>query len=330
MKKHIILLIGICLISLFSFDLKAQQFPSFTHYAFNKALYNPAVVGASDQIAFSASTRIQFLGYDDRTPEFWPNGGANQLLTTSNGIQSNLFSFSAPLTKYGGIGVTYLNDQLGYEFSNHFKVQAAVRLPLKHGQSIAFGPEINLLEKGIDGTQLMSLVPNPAIPNNKVSKNHPQYGFGIYYTDSLFKSSLFSNFWLSTSVLNINSSKYMFDNGVVFASPERNYFIMSGITVKNFLRNKNLKFHPSFIFTNVGISQIDFSALTEYNNSYSAGVSYRTSNDVLSMLLAYSGFKKKFKGLRIGYSFDFYLSRIQTVSSRVHELQLNFNLNSFY
>ncbi|MFZ9662983.1 MAG: type IX secretion system membrane protein PorP/SprF, partial [Bacteroidia bacterium] len=48
--------------------LSAQTDPLFTHFTFNKLLYNPAYAGASGQYCLNAINHQQWLGYDDESP----------------------------------------------------------------------------------------------------------------------------------------------------------------------------------------------------------------------------------------------------------------------
>jgi hypothetical protein len=72
------------------------------------------------------------------------------------------------------------------------------------------------------------------------------------------------------------------------------------------------------------VLQLDATALVEYQQKLWGGVAYRTTADAFSVMLGYSGFQGKLNGLRIGYSYDLTMTKILTVSSGTHELQLNY------
>ncbi|MDP2175323.1 MAG: PorP/SprF family type IX secretion system membrane protein [Bacteroidota bacterium] len=308
----------------FSQNVFTQEIPFFTHYAFNKMLYNPAVVGAGNQINFATLSQYQYLNFRDQTPAFFGLTPNKNL-----GVKTNLISISAPLTQYGGIGVTYLNDRFGFEFRNHVKIDVAARFPIRQGASFAIGTELNFLEKGIDGSKLFPLSPDPSVPTEKESQSHPSFGAGIYYTDSMIKSPRFKDLWVSVSSLNLNSNTYTTNNDRVFSKTEREIHAMAGVSIINFLGSPSLKFHPSIKGTFAGYNALDLTAITEFNNKFTAGLAYRTTHDAWSILLGFNGFKNKFKNLRIGYSYAFNY-QFHIIDSGTHELRLNFNMNSFY
>lgn len=317
------------LVILGAYTAKAQQDPYATHYAFNRMLYNPAVAGAGDRYCFSALSHHQYLGYEDRTPEFWPQTpgtNAKPAAVKSVGPKTQMFSASAPITRYGGLGIGFINDKLGYETSTHIKIDAAGRLPLGNGATIALGFEVNFLRKGLDGTLLKPLVSNdPSIPTQNVGESHPIFGGGLYYTDPMANSTKYKNLWGGFSILNLNSPAYTFGpQATSFSVPVKHYYLMGGITIQDFLGNPNLQFHPSLMFKRAGVNQIDLTALVEYQNKLWGGLAYRSTADAVSVMLGYSGFKNTFQGLRIGYSYDLTLTRILSVSSGTHEIQLNY------
>lgn len=305
----------------------AQQDPYTTHYAFNRTLYNPAAVGAGNKYCFTALSHHQWAGYEDRTPEFHPKGGTTLGPVKSVGPKTQMFSFSLPVTKYGGFGIGFINDKLGYEYSTHVKIDAAGRLPLASGATIAVGFEANILQKGLDGPKLYALAPgDPSVPTQNVSATNTIFGAGAYYTDPQESSVSTRNLWVGLSVLNLNSPTYVFGagNGTVFSTPEMHINLMGGITFLNFMGNPDLKFHPSAKFKRAGVNQLDLTGLMEYQEKLWGGLAYRTTSDAISVMLGYSGFKGKLKGLRVGYSYDLTLTRILSVSSGTHELQLNY------
>jgi type IX secretion system PorP/SprF family membrane protein len=328
MKKIILISILAIILVFPKSKVYGQQDPYTTHYAFNRMLFNPAAAGAGQKFCLTALSHYQYLGYEDRTPELYD---INKVEPPQKNVgpKTQMFSFSAPITKYGGLGIGFINDKLGYESSTHVKLDAAGRIPLASGATIAVGFEANFLQKGIDGGKLKPLaMGDPSIPTTNVKDMHPIFGGGVYYTDPMTNSVSTKNLWVGLSVLNINSPTYVFGTGsgtsITFSTPESHIHLMGGITMEDFLGNPDLKFHPSAKFKRAGVNQIDLTGLVEYQQKLWGGVAYRSTSDAISILLGYSGFKGKLTGLRVGYSYDLTLSRILSVSSGSHELQLNY------
>lgn len=316
---------------------RAQQDPYNTHYAFNRMLYNPAVAGSKGRWCFTALSHYQYTGYEDRTLEFWPTDPNNPTsppgsATKAVGPKTQMFSFTAPISQYGGLGIGFIKDKLGYESSTHLKIDAAGRLPLQKRSAptdevpeLSLGFEVNFLQKGLDGTRLKPLAPlDPSIPNTMVTDRHPVFSGGLYYTNPMTNSGSWKDLWAGFSTMNLNSPQFVYGNNNVFSTPKMHSYLMGGISKTDFLGNSNLVFHPSVMMKFQTVFQMDATALVEYQSKFWGGLAYRTTVDAFSVMLGYSGFSGNFQGLRIGYSYDLTLSKILNVSSGTHELQLNY------
>src|SRR5688572_12760816 len=98
MKKTLLSLVFISALLIKTDSAWAQQDPYTTHYAFNRMMYNPAVAGANGKYCLTALSHYQYLGYEDRTVEFWPdpNNPGSQTKPTANkgmGPKTQMFSF---------------------------------------------------------------------------------------------------------------------------------------------------------------------------------------------------------------------------------------------
>lgn len=319
----------------FASDVKAQQDPYTTHYAFNRMMYNPATAGAGDKFCVSILSHYQYVGYEDRTPEFHlkdkANPSAGYLPVEKNvGPKTNFFSFSAPVTRYGGLGIGFMTDKLGYETSTHIKLDGAFRYKMMNDATISVGFEANILQKGLDGSRLHALAPgDPAIPTNNVSDRKTIFGAGVYYMNPMTTAVSLKNFWVGASVLNLNSPTFEYTNPVtnstlVISTPQKHIYVMGGVDLTNFLGNPDLVLHPSAMIKYNTVLQFDLTGLAEYQNKLWGGIAYRTWADAFSIMLGYSGFKGRMQGLRVGYSYDLTMTRVITVSSGSHELQLNY------
>src|SRR5690606_20850975 len=278
-------------------------------------------------------SHFQYVGYEDRTPEFWPKDASNPLpkgdVVKNVGPKTQGFTFTAPVTQYGGFGIGFMNDRLGYERSTHIKLNLAGRYPLASGATVSAGVDINFLQKGLDGAQLEPLVNgDPKIPTGNVNDMHPVFGAGAYYIDPMLNSLNTRDLWVSASVLGLNKPNYVFQTGttdIAFSTPTSHIYLMGGITMLNFMGDSRNEFLPSaMIKMNRGIVQADLTAMVRRDGKLWGGLAYRTTSDALSILLGYSGFNGSLSGLRVGYSYDLTLSRILNVSSGSHELQLNY------
>jgi len=329
MNRIILSLLSVTFALLIAGDLKAQQDPYTTHYAFNRMAYNPAVAGSLKRFCVTALSHYQYLGYEDRTLEFYPDPNNPSSIPEAEknvGPKTQMFTFSAPITQYGGLGIGFINDKLGYENATHVKLDAAGIIPFRSGARLSLGFEMNMLQKGLNGAKLKPLAPNdPNIPTLPVSDRHNVFGAGVYYIDPMVNSVSTRNLWISASVLNLNSPQFVFGNsGTVFHTPVKHIYVSGGIDMLDFMGKPDLIFHPSVMFKYNTVFQADMTALVEYQRKLWGGVAYRTTADAFSIMLGYSGFKGPLAGLRIGYSYDLNMTKVFTVSTGTHEIQLNY------
>src|SRR5688500_17691400 len=98
MKKYLSLLI---LTVIFQISLMGQQDPHYTHWRYNKILFNPAYAGASGKFCLNGIAHRQWVGYDDQTnlyasedPNWKPFSDeiAKNIAPKTNGL-----GFSAPV-----------------------------------------------------------------------------------------------------------------------------------------------------------------------------------------------------------------------------------------
>lgn len=343
MKKTLQSLVLVTVLSLSNSYLKAQQDPYVTHYMFNRTMYNPAAVGAGGRFCLSAMSHYQYVGYEDRTPEFHPQeptipNGPKGTEVKSVGPKTQMFSLSAPINRgsdpdgnrinYGGLGIAFMNDKLGYELSTNIKLQACGRLPFADGGALAVGFEYDFLQKGLIGQQLKPLAPNdPRIPSNTIKQILPNYTAGVYYNNPLANSGgSLKDLWGGISVTNLKQQVYTLPSSSPYSTTVSHYYLMGGVTKEDFMGNPNMELLPSVLVRYNTVAQVELTGLVRYQKKLWGGLNYRTTADALSVMLGYQidNAKSKLNGLRIGYSYDLTLSKIFKVSSGSHELQLNY------
>ncbi|MBC7425417.1 MAG: PorP/SprF family type IX secretion system membrane protein [Bacteroidia bacterium] len=308
---------------LIGFSAKAQQDPYFTHYMFNKQLFNPASVGANDKYCFAAISHYQYLGYEDRTPEFWGQSGNSLEPVKKVGPKTQGFSFSAPIMargkNHGGFGISAMTDKLGYEMNTNLRVAGAYRFTVGAG-NLAIGFDYGFLQKKY-GSQFYALAQNdPNVPIAGQAKLHKTVSAGVYY-----QNPTLNNLYVGISTTNMLPQNYSFgNNGTAVVSTVRHYYITAGMEFPGFLGNGDLVFKPSVLYKYNVANQVDLTALVEYQQRFSGGLAFRTTTDALSLMIGYQFTKGTFEGLRVGYSYDITLSRIQRVSNGTNELALNY------
>lgn len=304
----------------------AQQDPYYTHYNFVRQMYNPAVVGYDGKWCAYGISHSQYVGLQDRTPEYTTPNNSISGPVGGMGPRTNGLGIAAPLGKFnrelgesknfGGVGLVAYTDNLGYEKNTVIRGQFAYRKVFASGNTLAFGADVGFHTKSLNGSQLRAIDANdPFIPSGTVSDGKLTTTFGAFYTNKNF-----NNLHIGLSSTNLAPQTYSYgDNGLVKTQTARHYYLLGAMQFDNFLGNPSLALHPSVLLKYNSVLQADANALVEYMETFSGGLGYRSITDALSLMIGY-----KVKGIRIGYSYDITLSRLQRVSNGTHEICINY------
>ena len=273
----------------------AQQDPQYTNYMFNTMSVNPAYTGARGHLSVMALHRTQWVGID----------GAPQTQT---------LNVESPIGKNVGLGLSFVNDQLGPSKETYIDASASYTLRLNNDSQLSFGMKggIRLLNVDLfDGFQNQSDV---ASINNKLL---PTVGAGIYWRSE--KS------YLGLSVPNFLTKKHFnrnnFSANNYKVSAERlHYFLIAG---KVFDLSSTLKFKPAFLgkFVAGAPAIVDLSANFLIDDSIRLGLAYRWDDSVSGLL----GFQITPRIL-LGYSYDLTTTRLGDYNSGTHEIMLRYEL----
>lgn len=338
---------------LLSLQVQAQQDPSYTHFTYNKLLYNPAYAGASDNFCLNAINHQQWLGYRDQSPFIGTQGnGFPQTGESVRGVNPRTtgVGFSAPIrlkikeekVNVGGAYASFISDRLGYESSTYFRGGIAGAYGLPDGSSIRLGFEVTSLTKQLDGSKLRYHDPNdPNIPNGLTGDTKINFGTGLYYMNP----NVMDGIWGGISMTNLVPTEFEYSTGgsnLVKMATTQNLYIIGGVKMDQFLGNPSLRLEPSFLLKsamgeNGGFikPELDLQGMVTYNDLYAAGLnlrSYIAGVDALSIMIGYyppipGNASGQQQTLRVGYSYDITLSSMITTNSGTHELQVNYCFN---
>ena len=163
--KKIILLVSIACSAVLGV---AQQDAMYTHYMFNTLAVNPGYAGSRDALTVTALHRSQWVGFD--------GAPTTQTLTIHSPVSSDKFGF----------GLSSVNDQIGP--INTFSAYAdfAYRIALgNQGSKLAFGFKggLSMLSANLRALETET-AGDQAFNNNIESQLLPNFGFGLYYSNS--------------------------------------------------------------------------------------------------------------------------------------------------
>lgn len=159
MKKLVAIIIGFVWGNSF-----AQQDPHFTQFFDNTLFINPAYAGSKDVLNITSLHREQWVGFNGRPV-------------------STTLSVHSPLSyKSIGLGITYVNDNVGPVKQNLFYGDFSYSLRFKNKSKLAFGLKAGLNLINIGSNSLNTTTDSdPNLINNVRNQVNPNFGFGVYY-----------------------------------------------------------------------------------------------------------------------------------------------------
>jgi len=291
-NKNTYVLFIICFLPVFGYS---QQLPQFTQYMYNTISINPAYAGTRERLNIAILNRNQWVGV---------NGAPiTQTLTADTNIpNSNL-----------GIGLSIINDKLGYESTNFIYSDISYTIYMERGYRLTFGFKAGASKYGLDP----ELLTDPSAIGDqyldKIFNNwKPNFGAGIYYrSDDWFIS------FSSPRILSLNNQ-----TDIDYAAIERvSYYVMGGYMLDF---NLHLKFKPTFLvkLTNGAPPSIDLTGNFLVNENLWLGLAYRVGDSFggLASLEASDN-------LTFGYAYEYNTTALNTYTSGSHEVFMIYKFN---
>lgn len=278
----------------YSIPCFSQQEAQYTNYMYNTTTINPAYAGTREALSLFGLHRTQWVGLDGApvTSAFsahTPMGGSNM-----------------------GLGVSFVNDQIGPSVENNISVDFAYRISMG-ANTLSFGIKgaANLLNVDYRKLDIYD-TSDPKFQNNVDNQFAPNVGAGLYwYSD---------NHYLGISVPGFLETKHYEDNSSSLAKERMHYYFMGGYV---FNLSENLKLKPAFLSKIVSGAplQLDATANFMFYDKFTIGGAYRW-NAAVSVLAGFQLTEKFF----IGYSYDAESTRLSNYNSGSHEVFLRFEL----
>ena len=274
---------------------------------FNRYLFNPAYAGHDDALELSAIHRSQYVAL------------ANRFIATQ-GVNINLPVYAIS----SGIGITAINDLIGFQRSTYVALNYDYRKTFKWGK-MGIGIGAGIIQTSIDGDKLRAPDGNynggvnhndNLLPNNLQQGVAPDLSFGIYFNnDQYFAGASINHIALSSAAIKGENGANMKLNF------SRDLFFTGGYDVK--LSSKFSLMPSAIIKTDLKMVQMDLSLTGTIINNIITGISFRgyTKNtiDALAIVLGF-----KYKGVQLVYSYDANLSYLTHFNSGSHEIGLSY------
>lgn len=302
--KHNVLLAFLLISCTFTF---AQQLPQFSQYMFNTISINPAYAGSRETISIVGLHRSQWVGLE--------GAPTTQTLSINSPLKNEKI----------GLGLSIINDELGFE--NFVYAYADFSYTINTGEKtkLAFGLKAGFTHYNLDSVGFLdqeSVYLDPFFSNFS-NRWNPNVGIGLF---------LHTNKWyigLSTPrILNTNYNESVQDPNVDYIALERlSYYLTAGYV---FNLSEKTKFKPSFLMKATSGAPISIDANANFllfNEKFWIGGGYRYNQDT-STLGVQTDFQIS-RQMRIGYTYEHYLTDLRPYTGGTHEILLMFEVFEF-
>ncbi|WP_299255182.1 type IX secretion system membrane protein PorP/SprF [uncultured Lacinutrix sp.] len=302
MKRNRIYIFTIVALScVFSF---AQQLPQFSQYMFNTISVNPAYAGSRETISLVGLHRSQWVGLE--------GGPSTQTLSIHSPLKNEQL----------GLGLSIINDQLGYENFVFMYGDFSYTINTSETTKLAFGLKAGFTHYNLDTVGFLDQEQVYTDPffSDISSRWNPNIGVGLFLHSNRWYVGLSAPRILNTDY-NLRGNQ---DAGPEYLALERIGYYLTGGYV--FELNENLKLKPSTLLkvTNGAPVSFDINANLLFFEKFWLGGAYRYNQDT-STIGALADFQVS-QQLRIGYSYEYFLSDLRPYTSGTHEILLMFEV----
>jgi type IX secretion system PorP/SprF family membrane protein len=296
MKNKKYLLALFLLLATSPLKMMAQQLPLYSQYMFNTLEINPAYAGFRQAMQFTSVFRKQFNGI-------------------KGSPQTSMLSGDMPIGETRlGVGLKIVDDRLSV--TQNLGAQLAMSYRIEGDNSkLAFGLQLGALNYKTDFSQLnITNAGDPVFAQN-LNALAANFGTGIFYNTDKFYAGLSSPNLVRAHLrkTDVALSEYTVKQNL-------HIYFNSGYLITI---NDNLVLKPSFLLRGVqGLPfNYDLNANLFFREIISGGLSYRSKSALVGLLDF-----RLVPTLRLGYAYDYNLTRLNNFSRATHEIVLRFHI----
>ena len=281
--------------------VRAQQAPIFTNYNNSYTYINPGFAGMSEGVNVLGIYRQQWAGFADTE--------GNEIAPTTLLVTGDM-----PIRALGGgISLTVLNDQLGFEKNTNVGLGYSYHMDMG-GSVMGVGLSVSLLNRTVNFGQLVPGAPGDPLLNQLGEES----GMLVDVSAGLFWQ-IPESLYIGVSGINLlNTTGKALGDGQTAASftTDRTLYFVAGYPIM-FESLPVFKFIPSVnVMTNLSSAQLNAGMKVVYNDVFSLGANYRPQESVgLTVGLTIKDFV-------LGYAYD-----INTMGYNIpgsHEISLSY------
>ncbi|MBL4734202.1 MAG: type IX secretion system membrane protein PorP/SprF [Flavobacteriales bacterium] len=270
-----------------------QQTPHYTMHILNNYMINPAVTGATKCWEANAGYRMQWVGFDAAPVTMFAN------------VHGRLNKKNSRKKTFEGLGAYFVKDATGPMSKIGGHVSYAFHIPVNRHLTTSIGISAGVQQFKVDAGSLRPYDPvDPAV--SSASSLLPDANFGIWMYSEDFFTGLAAR---QLFPLTLSGTKIRILNHFYYTIGYR------------LLVNNNVSIIPS-AHARIGLitpPQIDATLRVDWSNKFWIGVAYRKIEGIAGLLGLNLGPR-----LRLGYAYDYTLSKIGGYSSGSHEIILGY------
>jgi type IX secretion system PorP/SprF family membrane protein len=301
------ILYTVLLVGAFSLEAWSQQVPLYSQYMLNGFLLNSAVAGSEGYTAVNLTARERWIGFSEAPSTYALSFQTRILKKSYISRGSSVRRRQRRSSRSGNVGVGgYLfNDRNGAIERTGLKGTYAYHIHFPQSQ-LSFGLSLVAYQFRIDDDLIKLENPGDDLWLGAYKSVFiPDADAGVYYSAR--------NYWAGFSADQLfESTLKIGDSGYDRYKMERNYYLMGGY---DFEVRRDIILTPSTLIkvSENGKFQADISGKFFYQQSYWAGLSYRTGHAIIVMAGV------SIDKLVFGYAFDIGLNSIMKHSYGSHE-----------
>ena len=274
----------------FGAAVTAQNTSNITHWMFARSAFNPAATGINKGMEFMFWDREQWVGLEGRP--------STQMLTANGYIRQ----------MHGGLGAVVSYDRVGFQSHLNLRVNYAYHATLNENMFLSIGVGAGFVYTNTKSGELNFANPDDPVMGNFVPNQiRPDVSVG----------------------LELNHKKYLIglSVGQLVGSPKSKYpYFARGINVYgnySFNVKDKVRLVPGILVRSPFFTtQFEVNFMTYFlKDRVWIGPLYRFQ-DAVSLIVG----AEVYKGLRIGYSYDYSLGGLRPYNTGTHEVMLMFSM----
>jgi type IX secretion system PorP/SprF family membrane protein len=320
--------------------MQAQQRPHYTQYILNQYILNPAISGIENYTDVKVSLRDQWVGLNGSpsTTYFTIHApiGKKDYRTSSTSYEipgqnprgQYYWENYTAAEPHHGMGFSVINDHTGSYSRFSASASYAYHLGLSPTTNLSGGFSAGITKVSIDKSKNDFGGGDPSDPatgsaiSGNLTKLKPDISVGFW----LYSRDYFVG--LSAQQVMPQELAFVDDAGIVTKGRlVPHVFLTAGY---RFLMNEDVNAIPSMMVKYINNSsknnfQIEANVKLQYRDLFWVGGSYRHDDGYAAMIGLNMG-----NTFNVGYSYDFTMSQLKTVSRGTHEFVVGFLLGNKY